>query len=125
MEKMILGKQQLVFTELEKAGELIFACGKQGIVVNLVGEFKVCKNHHSEDQLNVDSGKSHVHIDWSRVKRYEVGLSNEEEVLTFFDGDEILFRLYKAQGSYSDLIHQMAGSLIGNEASKGDSNANA
>ncbi|MNL14836.1 hypothetical protein D3C87_1357960 [compost metagenome] len=105
-------KQKELFALLESSGELVFACGPKGAVANLVGHFKVRKSHHNEDQLDVGDGTCHVHIDWSRVKRFEVGEFHGEGMLTFYDGDEYLFRFYRMEGPFSEAIHRMSESTL-------------
>lgn len=87
---------------------MVFTCGPKGITANLVGKFSVQKNNHQEDQLNVGDGTDHVHIEWDRVKRFEVGIFHGEGVLTFFDGVEPLFKLYRTEGPFSKSIVDMA-----------------
>ncbi len=112
MKNFISDVQKLLFQKIESSGELVFACGPKGISANLVGEFKIQKNHHGEDQLDVNDGTHHVHIDWSRVKRFEYADFHGEGMLTFFDCEEPLFRLYRMEGPFPDEIKSMAGSLI-------------
>lgn len=112
MKTFVSDKQRSLFEKLESAGELIFAAGTRGVVANIVGEFQVRKNHHGDDQLDMGDGTNHVHIDWSRVKRVEIDDFHGEGVLKFFDGDEILFRLYRMDGPYSSAIALLVGSLI-------------
>ncbi len=111
MKTFVSESQRLLFQRLESAGELVFACGPKGAVANIVGQFKVRKNHHGEDQLDMGDGTNHVHIDWSRIKRLEVGDFHGEGMLTFLDGDELLFRLYRMGGPYPEEIMIMAGQL--------------
>ena len=101
-----------LFKKIESAGELVFACGPSGVIANIVGHFKVTRNHHGEDQLDMGDGTNHAHIDWTRIRRFEVSLFHGEGMLTFFDGDECLFRLYRMEGPYSDDIAEMVGALI-------------
>jgi hypothetical protein len=105
-------KQKSLFRQLENEGELVFAGGPKGAVANLVGSFTVRRNHHDEDQLDVGDGTCHVHIDWARVKRCEAGDFHGEGLLTFFDGDEPLFRLYRMEGPYSTDTARLVGQLI-------------
>jgi hypothetical protein len=104
--------QKNLFNLLETSGELVFACGPRGAVANLVGHFKVAKNHQAEDQLDVGDGMCHVHIDWTRVKRFEVGDFHGEGMLTFYDGDEYLFRFYRMDGPFSDTINKLSESAL-------------
>jgi hypothetical protein len=108
MKTFVSEKQKQLFDLLETAGELVYACGPKGAVANLVGHFKVVKYDNSEDRLDVGDGTCHVHMDWSRVKRFVVGEFHGEGTLTFYDGDEYLFRLYRMEGSFSDAINCMA-----------------
>ncbi|AZZ37048.1 hypothetical protein CIK05_09665 [Bdellovibrio sp. qaytius] len=112
MKHFISEKQKLLFKQLEAEGELVFAVGPRGAVANLVGRFVVRRNHHDEDQLDVGDGTCHVHLDWSRIKKFEASDFHGEGLLTFFDGDAILFRLYRMEGPYSQIVVSMAGQLI-------------
>ena len=112
MKQFVSEKQKRLFKQLEAEGELVFACGPRGIVANLVGTFIVRRNHHDEDQLDVGDGTCHVHLDWSRIKKIEVGDFHGEGLLTCFDGEEILFRIYRMNGPYSQVVDSMAGQLI-------------
>lgn len=89
---------------------MVFACGPKGVSANLVGHFVVQKNHTQDDQLNVKESIDHVHIDWNRVKRAELGNFHGQGMLTFFDGDEPLFKLYRMDGAFpkqvTDLIDE-------------------
>lgn len=104
-------RQIALFKMIESEGELVFACGPRGVVANIVGHFKVQKNHHDEYQLDMGDGTSHVHIDWMRIKRFEVSLIHGEGLLIFFDDNEPLFRLYRVSGPYSDNITKVSGVL--------------
>ena len=112
MKNFASNKQRLLFKELESAGEMVFACGSSGISANIVGEFKVRKNKHAEDQLDMGDGTNHVHIDWSRVKQCKVGSFHGEGVLTFLDGNEVLFHLYRMNGPYSESVIENTGDLV-------------
>jgi hypothetical protein len=112
MSALISEKQMTLFKKIESEEELVFACGPRGLVANIVGKFKVQKNHHGEDQLDMGDGTNHVHIDWARIKRFEVSLFHGEGLLTFFDENEPLFKLYRMAGPYRHDIAEMAGSLL-------------
>ena len=113
MKTFVSEKQKQLFSYLEESGELVFACGPKGVAANLVGNFKVRRNHHDEDQLDVGDGACHVHIDWSRVKRFETGDFHGEGLLTFFDDNEFLFRFYRLAGPFSDQVASLSkNSLI-------------
>ena len=110
--KNMSNQQRVLFLLLENCGELVFACGPRGVSANLVGKLSVHKNNHKEDQLNVGDGTNHVHIEWDRVKRFEVGSFHGEGVLTFFDGVEPLFKLYRLEGPFPKSIEDMAVNLF-------------
>lgn len=112
MKHFVSEKQKQLFKQLEAEGELVFAVGPRGAVANLVGVFEVRRNHHDEDQLDVGDGTCHVHLDWSRIKRCEVSDFHGEGLLTFFDGEELLFRIYRMKGPYSPFVVAMVGKLI-------------
>ena len=101
-------KQEDLFQEIETAGELVFACGPAGVSANIVGQFRINKIQGKEDRLEMGDGTNHVHIDWGRVKRVELDIFYEEGMLIFYDGDEILFKLYRPEGRFSDRIKEIA-----------------
>lgn len=103
--------QARLFAALTECGELIFACGHDGISANIVGEFYI-QHVNGEDRLAVDDGTHHVHIDWSRVRRVVVGEFHGEGMLTFLDGDVALFKLYRPAGPYPPDVAEFAGALI-------------
>jgi len=112
MRTFVSDKQKKLFSTLESCGELVFACGSRGAVANLVGVFKVRKNDHGDDQLDVGDGACHVHIDWARMKRVALGEFHGEGVLSFYDGEECLFKLYRMAGPFSSEIEGLLGDLI-------------
>jgi hypothetical protein len=112
MKKFVSEQQRLLFAEVALAGDLIFACGPRGISANIVGSFSVRTNHHGDDQLDMGDGSQHVHVDWSRIKRLELTESRGEGVLNFFDGDELMFKLYRINGFYSSAVSGFAGALV-------------
>ncbi len=106
-------KQKVLFSEIEKSGDLIFGCGPEGISANIVGNFKVNyidgKNEH---RLDMGDGTNHVHIDWAKVTRFECGNFHGEGKLSFYNHKTELFRLYRMDGLFSPKIHELAGNLI-------------
>jgi hypothetical protein len=90
-------KQIALFKMIESEGELVFACGPRGVVANIVGHFKVQKNHHDEDQLDMGDGTNHVHIDWARIKRFEV---------SFFHGGGLLIFLTMMNHFFVCIVYQ-------------------
>lgn len=90
-----------------RSGELIFACGPAGVSANIVGRFEV-RRHGDEDRLDMGDGTSHVHVEWERITRVEVGDFQGEGMLTFFGGDVVLFRLYRPEGSFPAEIEAVA-----------------
>ncbi len=109
--KILSDKQRQLFEAIAKNGTLIFETGPQGIDANIVGTFEVrrCGN---EDRLEMGDGTNHVHIDWKRIKLAEIGSYGGEGMLTFLDGSEVLFRLYKISGKWSREVSALAGELI-------------
>jgi len=106
-------KQRALFLELASTGELIFACGPSGISANLCGFWRVQRYpENKEDRLEVGDGTHHVHVNWERVKRVDHSTLHGEGVLTFFDGDEKLFRFYRPAGDFSDSLKQLIGPLL-------------
>ncbi|MCH8987106.1 hypothetical protein IIA94_02985 [Patescibacteria group bacterium] len=80
-------KQKELFEVLSRCGELIFACGKEGVSANIVGEFIVKRYDNDEDRLDMGDGTNHVHIDWNKITKVEMGSfhgeGHEEGMLTF------------------------------------------
>lgn len=110
--KFASNKQIELFRSLENCGEMVLACGPKGISVNLVGNFSVSRNSRQEDQLNVGDGTNHVHIEWDQLERVVVGNFHGEGLLTFFKGEEVLFKLYRMDGPFPNSIETLAGRLI-------------
>ena len=76
-------------------------------MANLVGRFQI-RRHKTDDIIDVGDGTDHVHIDWRRIKRFTVGDFHGEGMLSFFDGDECLFRFYNPAGPFSSEISALA-----------------
>lgn len=104
-------KQEALFKQLSQYQELIFATGSKACAANLVGKFTVNRNHLGDDQLDVDDGTHHVHIDWTCITRCEVGDFHGEGMLTFFDGETVIFRFYNHEGPFSKAIESFSGEL--------------
>lgn len=104
-------RQRALFAAVTAAGPLLFACDKGGLRVNLEGEFQV-RGYDKEDRLDLGDGTSHVHLEWARVTRAEVGLSRGEGALMLYDGDAPLFTLYRLAGPYGKEIEALAGALL-------------
>lgn len=102
-------KQAELFNEIAKCGDLLFACGPKGVSANIYGSFSVVRAGEKEDRLDMGNGTQHVHIDWSRIKRVEVKELGGEGILTFFDKEESLFKLYRFSGPFSDAIARRNG----------------
>ena len=109
-------KQKELFEVLSRCGELIFACGKEGVSANIVGEFIVKRYDNDEDRLDMGDGTNHVHIDWNKITKVEMGSfhgeGHEEGMLTFFNNDEPLFKLYRPQGEYPQEVKNLVGALL-------------
>ena len=99
--------QRAFFDVLARCGKLIVAIGPQGISANLVGTLRL-RRHGLDDLLDVDDGTHHVHVDWSRVKRVEIGASGGEGLITLHDGAEALFRIYRSEGPYPAAVSRLA-----------------
>lgn len=99
--------QRELFDALARCGELVLAVGPEGVSANLVGAVTV-RRHGVEDILDVDDGRHHVHVDWRRVKEVEVGTHEGEGLLSFYDGIERLFRLYRPGGPYPSEVARFA-----------------
>lgn len=106
-------KQTDLFKVLSRSGVLVFACGPKGISANIVGEFSIQYfPSHNEHRLIMGNGDQHIHVDWSRVKFVEYSISHGEGILTFKDSEEVLFKLYRMDGDYSDEVKVLLGSLF-------------
>lgn len=79
------------------------------------GRFEL-RSYPEEDRLEVGDGTFHVHIDWSRLKRVEIGSieieGRSEGLISFFDGEERLFRLYRQAGAFPELVQRFNGQLL-------------
>jgi len=109
--KIVSERQRQLFKLLENCGELIFAGGHNGINANICGEFHI-QGYDDEDRLEVGDGTHHIHIQWDKVKRFEIGKYNGEGVITFFDGDTRLFKLYRPEGEFPENIRKLSGNLV-------------
>ena len=92
------------------SGELILACGPDGVSVNLVGRFGV-QRHGGEDRLDVDDGTHHVHLDWERITRVEACTHHGEGLLVFHGGGGPLFKLYRPEGEFPAEVVALAGAV--------------
>ncbi len=93
-----------------RTGELIFACGPEGVSANIVGPFAV-RRHGDEDRLEMGDGTNHVHVEWERITRVEAGTFQGEGMLTFFAGTGVQFRLYRPEGPYQADIENLARAI--------------
>lgn len=118
--KYISDRQKKLFGSISEFDELIFAAGPQGISANMSEKFAV-QSFPDEDRLVVGDGTFHVHIDWSRLKRVEITSiqieARTEGVISFFDGNERLFHLYRQQGVFPAEIQKYDGLLVGADPS--------
>jgi hypothetical protein len=109
-------KQQELFSHVSNCGDMVLGIGPKGVSANLVGRFSVRKHDDHQGKqdliLDCDDGTCHVHIDWSRVKRVAISDHSGEGVLSFFDGDERLFNLYRMDGPFPADVEKLAGDLF-------------
>lgn len=109
-------KQQRLFAEISRCGEMVLGIGHNGVYANLVGEFSVRKHddHQAKDDFILDcsDGTCHVHIDWSRVKRVALSDHGDEGCLSFFDGEERLFDLYRMDGRFPFEVEELVVELL-------------
>jgi hypothetical protein len=103
--------QVALFDAICRSGPLIFSTGGDTVSVNLVGTFAV-RRYGKEDRLDVGDGTDHVHIKWNRVARAEVGMSNGEGLLTFWNGNDLLFELFRPAGAFPDEVAALVGELM-------------
>lgn len=110
---IVNAKQKKLFELIEAQEELIFAAGTTGISANLVGAFKIKSyKNGNEDRLDLADGTNHVHIDWSLLKNCSLGEFYGEGMLTFTDGENILFKFYKPDGLFPTEFSDFEGDLI-------------
>ena len=105
-------RQKELFELISKSGELIFATGTHGLSANIVGEFKINHFREKEHRLDMGDGTNHVHIDWSKITSFECGSFHGEGMLTFFSGDDVVFKLYRMAGEFSEPITSFNKDLI-------------
>jgi len=103
--------QRALFEAVGRSGKLIFSTGGDTISANLVGVFTV-RRHGKEDRLDVDDGTHHVHVKWHRVARAEIGTSGGEGLLTFWNGNDLLFELFRPAGSFPAEVEALVGELM-------------
>ena len=104
-------KQSDLFAALSACGEHIIAIGHPGISANLVGKISV-NRYVDEDRLDINEGTHHVHIDWCRLQRCEFGFTGLEGTVTFFDEDTPLFKLFRVEGDYPEVVKKFEGVLL-------------
>lgn len=103
--------QEALFDAICRSGPLIFSTGGDVVSVNLVGTFAV-RRHGKEDRLDVGDGTDHVHIKWHGVTRAEIGMSDGEGLLTFWNGNDLLFELFRPAGAFPDEVAALVGELM-------------
>ena len=103
-------RQRALFDAVARCGPLVFACGPRGISANLVGEIRLAR-HGTEDRFDAGDGTHHVHVDWARVRRAEIGVTDDEGVVTAFDGEDVLFKVYRPAGPYPADVISLGGDL--------------
>jgi hypothetical protein len=104
-------RQKRLFDALADAGTLSLAIGPQGITCHLVDVCNVTTTD-TEDRLDFGDGTYHVHIDWDRIKKAQIGIFDGRACVSFFDGELLLFRIYKPEGDFSDFVRRNCGTMI-------------
>ena len=104
-------RQRRLFAALADEPRLVFVCGPRGVSVYLVGRLRV-RRVRGEDLLGAGDGTDHVHVDWSRVRDAEESTFHGEGLLTFRDGDEDLFRIYRPEGVFPPAVSALTGRLV-------------
>ncbi len=94
-----------------RSGTLIFSTGGDVISANLVGTFAI-RRYDDKDRLDVGDGTDHVHVDWDLVARAEVGTSRGEGLLTFWNGPDLLFEMFRPAGPFPREVVALAGELM-------------
>jgi len=90
--RLELKKRGIQIPKIRRQGYRMFFKYVEDIAANIVGELYVREYPEKQEyRLDMGDGLQHVHVDWSRVKKVEHGISSGEGMLTFNDGDETLF----------------------------------
>jgi hypothetical protein len=107
-------KQKLLFQELQKLGRLTFAMELDGVDAHIMGTFAV--NHHTlygeEDRLDLNGNETHIHIEWNRVHACALDTMENEGVITFFEDDRILFKIFCLAGPFPESIRPLTGNFL-------------
>ncbi len=104
-------RQKVLFEALAEVGPLSLAIGHPGVTAHIVDRCSIT-SEGNEDRLDFGDGTHHLHIDWSRVKRADLGVHEGRAVLTFLDGNQVLFRIYKPEGDYPPAVVGLLGDLV-------------
>lgn len=107
-------KQKELFHLICNSGELTLVGGAKGIGIHLLGNFHMTRSdlYGPEDRIDLVHGDSHVHIDWGRLKRCEISSWENEGEIAFYDGNEVLFKIFRKDGPFSSEIMKFEGPLI-------------
>ncbi|MEM7122089.1 MAG: hypothetical protein AAF563_12470 [Pseudomonadota bacterium] len=92
------------------SGDLIFSNGGDSVSANLVGTFTI-RRYGEEDRLDVGDCTHHAHIDWDLVTRAEIGTSRGEGLITFWNGTDLLFEMFRPAGPFPQDVVALAGEL--------------
>ena len=109
-DRLASPRQRALLDAIVASGPLILACGPEGVSVNLVGRFRLVR-HGDEDRFDLGDGTHHVHVDWHRVTKAEFGEFEGEGMVTFRDGDRVLFKLYRSAGPFPMQVQALGGAL--------------
>lgn len=103
-------RQRRLFDALSNLGRLNMAISHPGVTCHIV-ERCYLTSTESEDRLDFGDGTQHVHVDWTRVTRVQPDVIEGKAALSFMDGDQVLFRLYKPDGDFPAEVHRWMGRL--------------
>lgn len=103
--------QRELFEALAHCGRLVLAVGPEGVRAHLVGAVRI-RRVGLEDRVEIDGDSHHIVVDWRRLKEVEVSSDGGEGLLTFFDGVEPLFRLYRPAGPYPADVARFADATL-------------
>lgn len=103
-------RQKRLFEAIADAGTISLAMGPAGITCHIV-DYCYVTGTDTEDRLDFGDGTHHLHIDWDRMKKATYSILDGRAAISFNDGEHLLFRLYKPDGDYSELVRRRCGVL--------------
>ena len=104
-------RQKRLFQALADVGTVSMAIGPQGITCHVVDYCYVTPTD-TEHRLDFGDGTHHLHIDWARMKKATCNVLEGRAAVSFLDGDNLLFRLYKPEGDFPEIVKRQCGALV-------------